>query len=820
MAKVQKPKAPRPEILMQTRSRTAKSSSDSSSTNGSSDQSSSPKNTTPPPAAGKVFSPGATIPETPMPSPFRELTAPPLAADLVTSPKITSSPKSETPSSSDGIVGPSSTTSPVIEAIGSAELAATSSPSASIVAPPADTSPVIEDTVFDESSLTSSPPGATALEPEASVSAAAISSPDKVSSTSPPAVEQSPYNLRKRKASSSDDAETSRPPPKKQAQLQMRKDEDFQSFKSRVVWPEHNQAAPTYYQADGITPSGPLPNGAKVVFLRHNDPAPPKSKSATELVDADHQSNSETQSPKKSTRGGASKGRGGNSGNGGGRKNNKQKPKNGGAGGGRDSPDPPFRKAPLTQDERVEISMLKARQHELKKFFSAVGNQQLDILDKLATKDLTKLANKPKAHKHLPEYDEVTEELAVLMAEQQENFRKKREIEVNAEKVRMEAEREVIEQQYRTRVNETKKEHLAGAQGDIILFERAYRAAHDDTHTETGSDMDYFPHYHECPEPNARPRGYVSNKIMDEKPFMSALETSYDDQAVQQVLEQDVINPLLRQIEERNNEWREEAFRRKTMNMDTLSEEAAKELETIKGYLIPRPFEMMDSNSYSLSALADVAEWTAQRYPEHHYIHMPLAPGDIYPRQGLDFSPRPGGISAPPPLSLPPLAPPPPPTTRLLSASGPGQAIAPAPPKPVTRSSSVSSASLPPPPPSSSLRAARLGSQSTRPTAGNGPQQFIFQPPQQPLQHQAAPGPSPTAQYGPTGTAAGAVPIGQQTKIPMTFINSTIKVSRNAAAASAGGNAGVGGSSVGVGGGVAPTNVKGGQRMLLPKMQQ
>lgn len=786
-----------------------------------------------------------------MPSPFRESTASPSAADLVTSPQITSSTAADTAFLPDASIAPSTEITPVIETTSSAESSITSSADA-LVAPSADGSPVQETTlpvelsitspvpevhVSDESPATSSLPDAIAIEPETNFSSPTITSPDKGSITPSPTVAQSPYNLRKRKSSSSDDPDSS-PRPKKQAQLKMRKGEDFQSFKSRVVWPEHNQSAPTYYQADGMTPSGPLPNGAKVVYLRHNDPAPPKSKSGTELVDADHQSNSETHSPKKSTRGGGNKGRGGHSGNGGGRKNNKHKLKNGGAGGGRDSPDPPFRKAPLTQDERVEISMLKARQHELKKFFSAVGNQQLDILDKLATKDLTKLANKPKAHKHLPEYEEVTRELEALMAEQQELSRKKREIQVNSEKVRMEQEREVIEEQYRTRVNETKKEHLAGAQGDIILFEHAYRAAHDDTHTETGSDMDYFPHYHECPEPNARPRGYVSNRIMDEKPFMSALETPYDDQAVQQVLEQDVINPLLRQIEERNNEWREEAFRRKTMNMDTLSEQAAKELEAIQGYLIPRPFEMVDSNSYALSALADVAEWTALRYPEHQYIHMPLAPGDIYPRQGLDFSPRPGGLSAPPPpppppppqssLPLPPLAPPlplpPPAATRLLSAGGPGQAIAPAPPKPVTRSSSVSSSSLPPPPPppppppsSSLFRAARLGSQSTRSSTGNGPQQFIFQPPQQPLQHQAAPGPSPTAQYGPTGTAAGAVPVGQQTKIPMTFINSTIKVSRNAAA-SAGGNAGVGGSPLG--GGLAPTNVKGGQRMLLPKMQQ
>jgi hypothetical protein len=657
-----------------------------------------------------------------------------------------------------------------------------------------------------------------------------LSSPPTITSSPPTPPNQSTQpNPRKRKASSS--GADSQPPAPKLTQPSKRKDEDFLSFKSRLIWPEFKASKPVYYQSDGMTISGPLPKAKRV---KRSPPPPSELSSSTETerepepVDAEKESTSESRSPKKSTRGGGGgRGRGGYSGNAGGRKPNKQKPKNGGAGGGRDSPDPPLRKGPLTQDDRVEISMLKARQHELKKFFSVVGNQQIDILDKLATKDLSKISRKPKAHKHVPEFDQVTETLEALKNQTRDDFVTKRDLQFEYEKQRLEHEKEVIEQQYRTRLSEAKKEHLAGAQGDIILFERAYRAAHDDTHTESGSDMDYFPHYHELPEPNAQPRGYISDKIMDEKPFMSALET-YDDQARQQVLEEDVIHPLLKQIEERNNEWREDEFRKKTMNMDTLSAEAAKELENIKGYLVPKPFPMQESNSYALSALADVAEWTARQYAEHYYIYMPLAQGDTFPRQGLDFSPMPGSrpmpsvrpmsrnikpasngqtpLSAPPNSSSTPLPPPP----RMIS-TGPGQAIAPAPPKPVTRSSSASSSSLAPP----LLRASRLGSQSGGSRQSNGPQQFIFQTPQQPLQHQAAPGPSPTPQYGPAGSAAGAAPVGQQTKIPMTFINQTIKVSRNAAA-SAGGNAGGGSPS----GSVVAANVKGGQRLLLPKMQQ
>lgn len=389
---------------------------------------------------------------------------------------------------------------------------------------------------------------------------------------------------------------------------------------------------------------------------------------------------------------------------------------------------------------------------------------------------------------------------------------------------------------------------------------------------------------------------------MDEKPFKLQL-ASYDEQARQEVLNEDIIGPLLKQMEQRNNEWREEQIRKKSQNMDALSAEAVKELELIRGYLVPRPMMMHDTSSYALSALADVSEWMAQQHPERQYIYMPLGQGETFPRQGLDFSPLPGQQQPPPhpprpastiqnqpfqivrpesrdrrfkypsastssalPLQLPPLALPPPPpaaastTTptelpptappflaRIMS-NGPGQPIAPAPPKPMTRSStgpnmfrhhnthlgSRSHGHTPPPAsPAASSSAVAAPAQSAPttpppPTTNNGPsqQQFIFQPPQQPFQHQSAPGPTPTPQYGPTG----AGPVGQQTKIPMTFVNQTI-ASRNAAAAasasasasaSPAGSQGHGGQGVpAAGNGTGPSgagNVKGGQRVLLPKM--
>ncbi|KIW23201.1 uncharacterized protein PV07_11421 [Cladophialophora immunda] len=656
----------------------------------------------------------------------------------------------------------------------------------------------------------------------------------------------------------------------------------FQDYKDKELWPEYDAQNPTYYANDATTRYRPAENG----------------------------DTPESRSPRKPARGGGRGGRGGAHANGGGRGKGKSRGRGGRAGG--ESPEPPNRRRPLTQEEKLEISIIKARQLELKRFFSIVGAQQVDILDQLSGRDASKIARKPKAHRHVPEYDSVVEEVEATMRDVQDFVQTRYDLQVEHEKQRLQQEKEVIEAQFKNRVTEARKEHLAGAEGDIILFERAYRAAHDDTHTESGSDMDYFPHYHELPEPNTQPRGYSSRKIMDEKPFKQQLE-SYDEQARQQVLNEDVIGPLLKQMEQRNNEWRTEQLRKKSQTMDALSAEAAKELENIKGYLIPRPLNMGESSSYALSALADVSDWVAQQHPERQYIYMPLAQGDVFPKQGLDFSPLPGQgpsalppppppppsyqvirpdsrgrgrrskfppqhnapaaghVSTPPPPSSQSIPPPPSPLSAPAPAVGPasflpprlvssglGQPIAPAPPKPAPphRSTTHMNVFRHSPRPSVHQHAMPPRHNSLGSPLLNGPQQFIFQPPQQPYQHQSAPGPAPTPQYSPhpasplgsgtgansTVTSAGAVPsvsagagagsgvgnvgapsgggggnggptmqvIGQQTKIPMTFVNQTI-ASRNAAAAAAA-SAGGNGTPSGNGG---PGN---GKRVLLPKM--
>ncbi|KAJ4538799.1 hypothetical protein HRR83_001037 [Exophiala dermatitidis] len=604
-------------------------------------------------------------------------------------------------------------------------------------------------------------------------------------------------------------------------------------WKDRNYWPEYDPDNPIYYTSAGIRYRPGATGGT------------PESRSPS----------------KKSTRGGG-RGRGGGHANRGGRAG---RGRGKGARGG-ESPEPPNRRRPLTQDDRVEISMLKARQQELKRFFKVVGAQQIDILDQLAVGDLSRIARKAKTHKGVPEYDMIREALEEQMQEMQATIKARYRVQLEHEEARMRQEREVIENQFKTHVAEARKEHLAGAEGDIILFERAYRADHDDTHTESGSEMDYFPHYHELPEPNRQPRGYVSSKIMDEKPFKQSF-TTFDEKARQQVLTEDVIEPLLKEMERRNNDWREEQARKKSQNMEALSAEAEKELANIRGYLIPRPFNMNDANSYALSALADVSEWMAQQYPDKAYIYMPLAPGETFPREALDFSPLPGQLPplapaparrvstgpAPtqypyPPVSTLPPPPPPPPTSAVMPpptlhpapaaltpttgpidrtlprimSSGPGQPIAPAPPKhvstprPTAGSSNSSFSNIryntrsgPPPAPAPVLPAV-----TTTVSNGPQPQQYIFQPPQQPFQHHPAPGPASTPQYAPSGAGHG-VPVGQQSKIPMTFVNQTI-ASRNAAAATSGSPGH--GNGNGNGNGNANGHVKGGQRMLLPKV--
>lgn len=352
------------------------------------------------------------------------------------------------------------------------------------------------------------------------------------------------------------------------------------------------------------------------------------------------------------------------------------------------------------------------------------------------------------------------------------------------------------------------EEHLKGAEGDIVLFERAYREDHDETHTETGSDLGDFLRYHELPEPDTQPRGYVSQRIMDEKPFKLELAT-YDERARQQVLDEDIIAPLLSEMEERDRENREEEDRRKSENLSALTHEALKELDrlTERELLSQVRVDSDTSGSFKLSTLADVAIWRRPIQTSHGPPPHTMAPNEAFSRS---YSPRLGPL---PPINRP--APPPNSFKHILnfdtpsplpnpgssqateladknspriSSNGPGQHIAPAPPRSGPRFQVFRHTPN-----------GRTGFSSAGQVLGGGPQQYIFQPPQQPVQYHPAPGRTPPPpQYGNSQSSFRTDRSGRSGR---TFVNQTIET-LNPGSTGKDGN----------------PHPKGGQRILLPKM--
>ena len=144
--------------------------------------------------------------------------------------------------------------------------------------------------------------------------------------------------------------------------------------------------------------------------------------------------------PSKRGRGNGRRGRGrgrGGRGRGGGR-----------AGRNEDSPEPPKKKI-LTEEEKEILADLKARQTELKKFFKDVGAQQNQILDLLATRDLTKIAKKSKAHEKVPEYQVLLDDLGEKKKEAEDYAKRKYEYDLQQASLLLEAEKEVIERRFR-----------------------------------------------------------------------------------------------------------------------------------------------------------------------------------------------------------------------------------------------------------------------------------------------------------------------------------------------------------------------------------
>ena len=156
------------------------------------------------------------------------------------------------------------------------------------------------------------------------------------------------------------------------------------------------------------------------------------------------------QSPRKPTRGGGrrGRGRGGRMPNGAGRGRGRSRE----PGDKDDSPEPPSKKHVLTEEQSALIAALKARQQELKKFFHTVGAQQKEALDLLASRDIVKLARKPKAHTKVPEYEATIAKLDAMREQVDAKTRQEYEMRVEHENKRFEREKYIIDQNLKASV--------------------------------------------------------------------------------------------------------------------------------------------------------------------------------------------------------------------------------------------------------------------------------------------------------------------------------------------------------------------------------
>ena len=303
-------------------------------------------------------------------------------------------------------------------------------------------------------------------------------------------------------------------------------------------------------------------------------------------------------------------------------------------------------KDPNTDDQKNVVKLIKARQALLRNFFRDVGRQQTDILDTLSLRDLNKLCRRSNAHKKVPEYDDVLEDLQEKKQDAVNIAKTRFELDKKLAENQFAQQKEVIDQQFKQRYEQVRAEHLSGAQGDIIILEKEKAGNVDDDRTDEGShnqDAEYFPRYHQFPESNVRGepmpvRGYTSDKITDERPFKVQLEASnYDDQVRREVLLSDVMGPIVRSLKESNQRRREAEAREKTQNMMALSNEAIYQLSEVRGYLVPTRLSAAEMNSYALSLLADVSEFHAEHHKEKAFRYLSVAPGEAVPREVVEF---------------------------------------------------------------------------------------------------------------------------------------------------------------------------------------
>lgn len=304
----------------------------------------------------------------------------------------------------------------------------------------------------------------------------------------------------------------------------------------------------------------------------------------------------------------------------------KGKGRNSGNGGrDRDSPEP-NEKAARTQNDQVLLKSVRQRQLELKKWYAIVGAQQMEALEIMSSRDLSKLHKKSTAHIKVPEYDELMRSLQAKEVQTRflvnKEYRMREELAIRS----LEAQKEVIEKSFLNRAREAKMEHLKGAEGDLMILQGAHKSQVDETRTDNGSEgATNLPLYHELPEPNARIRGYSSVRIDDEKPFKEHL-ASYDEQAQREVIDDDIVAPVMHSVAQQNAQRSAEEERKAREKLNQLAVISETELKRINSYRVARPPPPQTNPQFNLSRLADCADLVSQRGREKKYHSLPDAP--------------------------------------------------------------------------------------------------------------------------------------------------------------------------------------------------
>ena len=98
-------------------------------------------------------------------------------------------------------------------------------------------------------------------------------------------------------------------------------------------------------------------------------------------------------------------------------------------------------------DQKAYIASVKARQGELKKWFSTLSRHQAELLDQLSMQSLSRLTKKPKAHKKVREYEDVITALQSRRDSAQADIQNLYEAEIENLNTRHEMEKDLVQQQ-------------------------------------------------------------------------------------------------------------------------------------------------------------------------------------------------------------------------------------------------------------------------------------------------------------------------------------------------------------------------------------